>query len=152
MLFMTVRTLHILAGIWFTCGVAAYLLTRLAMLKSDDVRSVQALVGLTGRARNIMIRPGSILLLVFGLWTAYYESWPRFAIHAIVLLVVLVPFIVFTVKGGRRIEAASAEAMQVGSVTPGLSTALRDRKTVVGEVGIGVITLLFLLLMTLKPA
>lgn len=152
MMFMLVRTLHILAGIWFTCGVAAYLLARLSMLKSDDARSVQALVGLTGQARNFLIRPGSILLLVFGLWTAYYESWPRFSIHAIVLLAVLVPFIVFTVKGGRKIEAASTEAVQSGSVTPALSAALRDRKTVVGEVGIGVITLLFLILMIVKPA
>lgn len=150
MLFMTVRTLHILAGIWFTCGVAAYLLTRLAMLKSDDARSVHALVGLTGRFRNLMIRPGSILLLIFGLWTAYYEAWPRFSIEAIVLLVILVPFVVLTVKGGGRIEAASAEAVQSGPVTQALSVALRDRKTVVGEVGIGVITLLFLLLMILK--
>ena len=152
MMFMLVRTLHILAGIWFTCGVAAYLLARLSMLKSDDARSVQALVGLTGQARNFLIRPGSILLLVFGLWTAYYESWPRFSIHAIVLLAVLVPFIVFTVKGGRKIEAASTEAVQSDSVTPALSAALRDRKTVVGEVGIGVITLLFLILMIVKPA
>ena len=152
MMFMLVRTLHILAAIWFTCGVAAYLLARLSMLKSDDARSVQALVGLTGQARNFLIRPGSILLLVFGLWTAYYESWPRFSIHAIVLLAVLVPFIVFTVKGGRKIEAASTEAVQGGSVTPALSAALRDRKTVVGEVGIGVITLLFLILMIIKPA
>jgi Ca2+/Na+ antiporter len=150
MLFMTVRTLHILAGIWFTCGVAAYLLTRLAMLKSDDARSVHALVGLTGRFRNLMIRPGSILLLIFGLWTAYFEAWPRFSIEAIVLLVILVPFVVLTVKGGGRIEAASAEAVQSGPVTQALSAALRDRKTVVGEVGIGVITLLFLLLMILK--
>lgn len=152
MMFMFVRTLHILAGIWFACGVAAYLLARLSMLKSDDARSVQALVGLTGQARNFLIRPGSILLLVFGLWTAYYESWPRFSIHAIVLLAVLVPFIVFTVKGGRKIEAASTEAVRSGSVTPALSAALRDRKTVTGEVGIGVITLLFLILMIVKPA
>ena len=152
MLFMIVRTLHILAGIWFTCGVAAYLLTRLTMLKSDDVHSVHALVGLMGRFRNIMIRPGSALLVIFGLWAAYYESWPRFALHAIVLLVILVPFVVLTVKGGGRIEAASAEAVQAGSVTPALSGALRDRKTVIGEVGIGVITLLFLLLMIIKPS
>jgi hypothetical protein len=152
MLFMTVRTLHILAGIWFTCGVAAYLLTRLTMLRSDDARSVHALVGLTGRVRNVLIRPGSALLLIFGLWTAYYESWPRFSLHAIALLVILVPFIVLTVKGGGRIEMASAEAVQAGSMTPALSAALRDRKTVAGEVGIGVITLLFLLLMIIKPA
>ncbi|HSN17652.1 MAG TPA: DUF2269 family protein [Gammaproteobacteria bacterium] len=152
MLLMTVRSLHILAAIWFTCGVAAYLVTRLVMLQSGDARSVHTLVGLTGRFRNVMIRPGSILLLVFGLWTAYYESWPRFSLHAIALLVILVPFIVLTVKGGQRIEAASAEAVQAGAVTPTLGTALRDRKTVVGEVGIGVITLLFLLLMLIKPA
>jgi Ca2+/Na+ antiporter len=152
MLFMTVRTLHILAGIWFTAGVAAYLVTRLTMLKSDDARSVDALVGLMGRFRNLMIRPGSILLVIFGLWTAYYESWPRFAIDAVALLIILVPFVVLTVKGGHRIEAAGAEALQAASVTPALSAALRDRKTVVGEVGIGIITLLFLLLMIIKPS
>jgi Ca2+/Na+ antiporter len=152
MLFMTIRALHILAGIWFTCGVAAYLLARLTMLKSDDPRSVHALVGMTSQARNFLIRPGSMLLLVFGLWTAYDESWPRFALHAIALLVILVPFIVLTVKGGRRIEAASAEAVRAGSMTPALSAALRDRQTVIGEVGIGVITLLFLILMIVKPS
>jgi Ca2+/Na+ antiporter len=152
MLFVIVRTLHILAGIWFTCGVAAYLLTRFTMLKSDDVRSVHAMVGLLARFRNLMIRPGSMLLLIFGLWAAWYESWPRFTIHAIVLLVILVPFVVLTVRGGGKIEAASAEAVQAGSVTPALSAALRDRKVVVGEVGIGIITLLFLLMMIIKPS
>lgn len=147
-----VRTLHILAGILFTCGVAAYLLTRLTALKIDEVRSVHALVGLMGRFRNTMIRPGSMLLVIFGLWAAYLESWPRFTINAIALLVILVPFVVLTVKGGNRIEAASAAAVQAGSVTPAMSSAMRDRKTVVGEVGVGVITLLFLFLMILKPA
>lgn len=147
-----VRTLHILAAIWFTCGVAAYLLARFTMLKSDDIRSVHALVGLMGRSRDFMIRPGSMLLLIFGLWTAYDESWPRFTLYAIALLVILMPFVMMTVKGGKRIEAASAEAVQAGSVTPALSAALRDRKVVVGEMGVGLITLLFLLLMIIKPA
>src|SRR5215469_9003731 len=104
MLFMTVRILHILASIWLTCGVAGYGFTRLAMLKSDDVRAIAALAGLMGRFRNLMIRPGGLLLVIFGLWAAYYESWPGFALHAIVLLIILVPFIVLTAKGSHRIE------------------------------------------------
>ena len=152
MLFMIVRTLHILAGIWFSAGVAAYLFTRLAMLKSGDVRGVDALVHLMARFRNLMIRPGGMLLVIFGLWAAYYESWPHFAISAIVLLVVFVPFMVLTAKGSHGIETASAEALQAGSITPGLHAALRDGKLKIGEWGIGIITVLFLLLMLIKPA
>ncbi len=152
MLFMTVRILHILAGIWFSAGVAAYLFTRQAMLKSDDVRSVDALVHLMGRFLNLMIRPGGMLLFIFGLWAAYYESWPRFSIEAIVLLVIFVPFMVLTGKGSHTIETAGAEALQAGSITPALQSALRDRKLLIGEWGIAVITVLFLLLMLIKPA
>ncbi|HEY1773863.1 MAG TPA: DUF2269 family protein [Gammaproteobacteria bacterium] len=152
MLFMTVRTLHILAGIWFTAGVAGYVFTRLNMLKSEDVRGVDALVRLMARFLNLMIRPGGTLLLIFGLWAAYYESWPRFSIHAIILLVIFVPFMVLTAKGSYQIEAASAEAVQAGSITPALSAALRERKLVIGEWGIAIITVLFLLLMLVKPS
>ena len=152
MLFMTVRTLHILAAIWFTCGVAAYVTTRLAMLKSEDVRALSALVGMMSRFRNLMIRPGGMLLVIFGLWAAWYESWPRFAISAVVLLVIFVPFMVLTAKGSHGIEAASAEAVQGGSITPALRAALRDRKLLIGEWGISVITVLFLLLMIVKPS
>ena len=152
MLFMTVRTLHILAGIWFTAGVAAYLLTRLAMRKSEDVRGMSALVDLMARFRNLMIRPGGMLLLIFGLWAAYDESWPEFSIHALILLIIFIPFMLLTAKGSHAIETASAEALQAGSVTPALRTAMRDRKLQIGEWGIGIITVLFLLLMLIKPA
>jgi hypothetical protein len=152
MLFMIVRTLHILAGIWFTAGAAAYLFTRLAMLKEQDVRGVDALVRLMARFRNLMIRPGGMLLVIFGLWAAYYESWPRFSIEAIVLLVIFVPFMALVARGSHGLEPISAEAVQAGSLTPALNSALRDRKLVIGEWGIAVITVLFLLLMIVKPS
>src|SRR5579859_6093246 len=152
MLFMTVRILHVLAGIWFTCGVAAYVVTRFTMLKRQDVHEVQALVGVTERFRNLMIRPGGALLVIFGLWTAYYESWPRFAIYAIVLLIIMVPFIVLTIRGSSKVASASAEAEQAGSITPVLNAAMRDRKLVTGVFGVSIITFLFLLLMLIKPS
>jgi len=152
MLFTIIRAFHILAAIWFTCGAAGYIVTRREMLKAEDIRGLDALVRLMARFRNLMIRPGGLLLVVFGLWTAYLESWPRFAMSAIALLVIFVPFMVLTAKGSHGLEAASAESAKTGSVTPELRAALRDRKLVIGEWGISVITLLFLLLMVLKPA
>ena len=152
MLFMTVRTLHILAAIWFTCGVAAYVVTRLTLLKRQDAREVQMLVGLMERFRNLMIRPGGMLLVIFGLWTAYYEAWPRFSLYAIALLIIMVPFIVLTVKGTLKIVAASAAAAQSGAITPELDAAMRDRKLAIGVSGASIITFLFLLLMLIKPA
>lgn len=152
MLFMTVRTLHILAGIWFTCGVAAYIVTSLALLKEEDVRGVGALMRLIGRIMVLMMRPAGMLVVIFGLWTAYYESWPRFSMEAIGLLVIFVPFMVLTGKGSHRLQAAAAEAVQAGSVTPGLKAAMRDRRLMVGHIGMSVITLLFLLLMIIKPS
>lgn len=152
MMLLIVRTLHILASIWFCCGVAGYVVTRLVALRNDDVRAVDALVKLMGRFRNFMIRPGGGLLVIFGLWAAYYEAWPRFSIHAIILLVILVPFMILMVKGSHKLEAASAEAVKSGSVTPELSAAMRARPLVIGDYGISVITLIFLLVMLLKPA
>lgn len=149
---LLVRTLHILAAVWFTCGAAGYVVTRLAMLEAEDVRAVDTLVTLMVRFRNLMIRPGGMLLVIFGLWTAWYESWPRFAIYAIVLLIIFVPFIVMTAKGSHRLETASAEAVKSGSVTPELRAAMRARPLLTGDWGIAVVTLLFLLLMLLKPA
>lgn len=148
---LIVRTLHVLAAIWYTCGVAGYIVARLAALQTEDVRGVGALVRLMGHFRNLMIRPGGALLVIFGLLTAYYEAWPRFSIHAIILLVIFVPFMVMTVKGLHKLEAAGAEAVKSGSVTPELSAAMRARPLVIGDYGIGVITVLFLLMMLLKP-
>ncbi len=149
---LLVRTLHVLASIWFCCGVAGYVVTRLVALRNDDVRAVDTLVKLMGRFRNFVIRPGAGLLIIFGLWAAYYEAWPRFSIHAIILLVILVPFIVLTVTGLHKLETASAEAVKSGSVTPELRAAMRARPLVIGDYGISIITVLFLLLMLLKPA
>ena len=152
MLFMTVRTLHILAAIWFTCGVAGYVVTRFTLLRRQDVREVQALVTVMEHFRNLMIRPGGALLVIFGLWTAYYESWPRFSLYAIVLLIIMVPFVVLTVRGTLKVVAASAEAGQAGAITPALDAAMRDRKLVIGVAGASIITFLFLLLMFIKPS
>ena len=152
MVFMIVRVLHILAAIWFTCGVAAYVITRLTLLQRHDVREVQALVTVIERFRNLMIRPGGALLVIFGLWTAYYESWPRFSLYAIVLLIIMVPFVVLTVRGTAKVVAASAEAVQAGSITPTLDAAMRDRKLVIGVSGASIITFLFLILMLVKPS
>lgn len=149
---LLVRSLHVLAAIWFTCGAAGYIVTRLAMLKAEDVCAVDALVSLMARFRNRMIRPGGMLLVIFGLWTAWYESWPRFAIDAIALLIIFVPFMVLAAKGSHKLETASTEAVKSGSVTPELRTAMRARPLLIGDWGIAVVTLLFLLLMLLKPA
>lgn len=152
MLFMIVRSVHILAAILFTCGVAAYLVTLRAMREEKDMRAVGALMRLIGRIMPLMMRPGGMLLVIFGLWTAYYESWPRFSIEAIGLLVIFVPFMVLIGKGSHKLQAAVAEALQVGSVTPALEAALQDRKLKIGNWGVGIITILFLLLMLIKPA
>ena len=145
-----VRTLHILAAIWFCCGVAGYLATRLAMVRSEDVRGVSALVALMGKFRNLMIRPGGGLLLIFGLVTAYYEAWPEFSIHALMLLIIFIPFMGMMATGSHKIEAAAGEALKSDSVTPELKAAMRARKLLIGEYATAVITLLFLLIMLLK--
>lgn len=149
---LLLRTLHVLASIWFCCGVAGYLTARLAALRSEDVHGVDALVKMMSWFRNFMIRPGGGLLVIFGLWAAYDEAWPRFSIHAIILLVILVPFMILMVNGSHKLEAASSEAVKSGSMTPGLSAAMRARPLVIGDYGISIITVLFLLLMLLKPS
>src|SRR5579863_3239092 len=149
---LLVRTLHVLASIWFTCGVAGYAVARLAALKTGNLGSIDALVGMMTRFKNLMIRPGGALLVIFGLWTAYYEAWPEFSIHAIIVLIIFIPFMFMTVSGLHKLEAASAEAVKSGSVTPELSAAMRDRRLMIGDYGVSILTILFLLLMLLKPA
>lgn len=151
-MFILVCSLHILAAIWFTCGIAGYAIARLAAVKTENLGSLDALVGMMTRFKNLMIRPGGILLVIFGVWTAWYESWPRFTLSAIALLVIFVPFMVLTVRGLHELEAVRTEAIQAGSVTPALRAALRDRRSMIGDIGISIITVLFLLLMLLKPA
>lgn len=152
MLLLLVRSLHVLAAIWFTCGVAGYIVARLAALHSDDLGGVDALVKMMSRFRNQMIRPGGMLLVIFGLWTAYDESWPRFSLYAIILLVIFVPFMVLTAKGSHKLEALRDEAKQSGAVTPALRAGMRAQALMVGDYGVVAITVLFLLLMLLKPA
>lgn len=151
-MFLLVRNLHILAAIWFTCGIAGYIVTRLAMLRTADIGALDALVGMMTRFKNLMIRPGGILLVIFGLWTAWYESWPEFSRAAVGLLVIFAPFMVLTVRGLHKLEALRTEAVQAGSVTPALRAGVRDRLQAIGDVGISVITVLFLLLMLIKPS
>ena len=150
MLFMTVRIVHILAAIWFCCGFVGYLVARLAMLRTEDVRGVDALVKLMGRFRDFLIRPGSALLVIFGIWTAYYEGWPEFSIHALILLIILIPFVALEIRGGHKVEAATAEAVKSGSVTPELKAAMHARPLVIGDYGVAIIVILFLFMMLVK--
>ena len=151
-MFLLIRSIHVLAAIWFTCGVAGYLFTHRAAMGSENLSAVDALVKLMGRFKNFMIRPGAGLLLIFGLWAAYDEGWPRFTLHAIALLVILLPFVILVIRGNNKVEAACAEAMKSATLTPELKAALRERSLMIGDTGIGVITLLFILLMLIKPS
>jgi len=148
---LLVRSLHILAAFWYIGGLAAYVGLRLASAKATSLEATASLLGSMYRFERYMLLPGGALLVIFGLLAAWLEHWPHFALVAIGLLLLMVPFVAVSGPRAAKVQTALAEAKQAGTLTARLRTAMRDKVFFVCELVTVVIVLLILLVMLFKP-
>jgi uncharacterized membrane protein len=150
--FLLVRSLHVLAAFCYIGGLSGYLGMRLALLNSSSLEAVALLQRILHRFEKFMLLPGGALLVIFGILTAWLEHWPHFALEAIGLLLLMIPFVVISGPRAQKVDMALAEALQAGELTGRLRAAMRDKVLFVSELATVAIVLLILFLMLVKPA
>ena len=126
--------LHVGVAFAFVAGIVGRDLTLHKARTSADVRVAGALVELAGRFERILVRPGSIAVLLAGLWAAFAGhlsfagSGSRWLLVSLILYLSNIPLIplVFLPRG-RVFERALAQAKERGEVTssPPRSTIAR---------------------------
>jgi uncharacterized membrane protein len=70
LLALLLKLLHVLTSIWFISGLLGRWVALGQAARSDNVRTTRALTDLAGRFERTMVIPGSLILLVTGLFTA----------------------------------------------------------------------------------
>jgi hypothetical protein len=153
-----VVALHVLIAFWFVAGLLGRDITLAKARGSTDVGLVAELAELAGRFERMMVRPGSIAVLVAGLLAAWAQHRPLagsgnwWLLVSLLLFLSAIPLIplVFLPRG-RVFEQALRGAQADGTVTPALTAALRDPAVQAARTYELVTLLMIIALMVTKP-
>jgi uncharacterized membrane protein len=141
-LILVVRFLHIASAIMLVGGIFARQLLRSLAKQTDDVRHFAALSQGAGRVESVMIIPGNLAVIVFGVILAVITGAPIFGFlqgasrnwllaSNILLVVGLLAVPLVFVPRGKKFDLVLQEALAKGQMTPQLRADLED-KTVRG--------------------
>jgi uncharacterized membrane protein len=135
--YLTLRLLHIAAAIALIGGLFARQLVRAYAAKTDDVRNFAALSQAAGRIENVMVIPGSLAIIVFGVFLALLTGAPIFGFlqgasrnwllvsNVLLILMMLAVPLIFLPRG-KLFEAALADALAREEMTPELRARMND--------------------------
>jgi hypothetical protein len=154
--------LHVLAAFWFVAGLVGRNLALVQAGRARDIGSFQAVMQLAGLFERLMVIPGSTVVLLLGLGTAWAQGWPRLGLLpapnanwlflSVLLALTMIPLVpLIFLPTGRIYEAARDAAVTRGEITPALSAALRDRTVAIAHAYEMVAVLLIIALMVTKP-
>ena len=125
--------LHVATAFWFVAGILGRNITMARARTATDIRTLDELVGLSGRFERMMVIPGSIAVSLLGLLAAWALGQPLVGADNWWLLTSLLLFIAIGVlvptvflPHGKVFEHEFEDAKTRGEVTPELRTALRD--------------------------
>jgi hypothetical protein len=161
-LYPLLRFLHLFASIVFVGGLFARQAVRALSPRAPDVGAIVMLGQAAGRIERLMVIPGNILAIVFGVALALYIRAPilgraqgaerYWLLASVIILVLLFPLIplVFLPRG-RLFEAALHEAIAEGRVTPDLREHLADRTVRRAHLAEMIGVTLIVVLMVFKP-
>ncbi len=150
--------LHVVLAFALVAGTVGRNLCFARARTSDDIKVVGALVDLAGSFEKWMVVPGSIAVVVAGIWAAVAEGlsftapsdrWLLASLILFLALFALVPTIFL--PRGKRFDAALADAKEQDTVTPALAAALRDPAVAAARTAEGVIVAVIIVLMVVKP-
>lgn len=156
------ETLHVLIAIWFISGLLGRWLALSHAAKATDVRVAFEMSELAGRFERLMVIPGSILVLVLGLLTAWVQGQPmlgflqgastNWLFVSIVVYLSSLPLVplVFLPRGARFAEALQG-ALARGEVTSELNSAFADPVVFAGHIYEILVVFVVLVLMVMKP-
>jgi uncharacterized membrane protein len=162
MLILLIKFLHIAAAIWFISGLLGRTITQWQASRSTDIKTVATLMHLSSYFENWMVRPGSIVVLGFGLLTAWAGRWSvlgalegipsNWLLVSTVLYLSAVPIIPLVfIPRGKVFASALEQSLSLGTVTADLRAAFADRVVRAAHGYELAVILVVTLLMVLKP-
>jgi uncharacterized membrane protein len=156
------KLLHVLTAMWFISGIIGRGLTLWQAERETNIKTVVALVRLSGYFERLMVIPGSLVVLIFGLLTAWQQHWPllgflvdrntNWLLFSILIYASMFPIIrfVFVPRGiifGEILEAA----IEKNEVTPELKAAFNDPVVRAAHIYELAGTVVIVILMVTKP-
>jgi hypothetical protein len=160
--FLASKLFHILSAMLLVGGILGRNLTFAAARRAAELPVAAGLLDLSERFEKLMVRPGSELVFLLGLTTAWLERQPLLSVFSgarpawvlisLLVYLVTVPLVVFIlVPRSRRRRLALDDALSRDIMTSALRAALDDRSVrVTRNVEVALI-LVVIALMVLKP-
>src|SRR5262245_49336278 len=148
--------LHVATAFWFVAGLAGRDVSMTRAARATDMASIRALTGVAGVFDRFFVIPGSMAVLVAGLIAMVAthlglgeQTWLLVALILFLTIIPLVPLVF--VPRGKVFEAALADSVAVGEVTPGLRTAFADRAVAGARWYERIVVAVIIVLMVTKP-
>lgn len=160
--YFIVRFLHITMAIIFIGGIFARQVVRSYAKKTDDVRIFAALNQAAGRVENLMVIPGNLAVILFGVIVALMTGAPIFGflqgasrnwllVSNILLGLGLLAVPLVFIPRGKKFDLILKDALAEGRMTPELYAALDDKVVRVLHTLEIVLVILIVGLMVFKP-
>ena len=136
-LYLLLHFLHLSAAILFVGGLFARQAVRALISGASEIGAVVTLTQAAGRVERLMVIPGNLLAIAFGLMLALYGRAPIFGfiqgaqrnwlLASVVILVLLFPLVpLVLLPRGKVFEAALQEASAEGHITTVLQQQMKD--------------------------
>lgn len=160
--YLLVRFLHIASAIIFIGGILARQLVRSVAKRSTDVQSFAALNQAAGRIESLMVIPGNMAVIVFGVILAVIIGAPIFGflqgasqnwlLVTNILLILEIPLVTLVfVPRGKKFELVLQDALAQGQMTPQLYAELEDKTVRMAHISEIAMVVIIVLLMVFKP-
>lgn len=153
---LLMKLLHVITAFWFVAGLLGRTIAQWEAARVNDIHKVSTFMILAGRFEKLMVIPGSLAVLAFGLITAWVAQWPLLTVNwlsvSTILYLSLIPIIplIFLPKG-KIFEAALEDALKQGKVTPALTAAFFDRTVAAAHIYELAVIVIVIILMVAKP-
>lgn len=159
---LLLKLVHVFSGFWFVSGLLGRWVALSQASRAGDILVVSALVNAAGIFERAMVVPGSMIVLIAGLLTAWAQgvpilgflqgSGPNWPLASIVLFAGMIPLIPFVfLPRGRIFDSALEDAKVRGAVTPELRAAFGDRAVLTAHAVELAGVFIILVLMFTKP-
>ncbi len=160
--YVIAKLFHIIAVIMFIGGLFARQLVRSFARKAESIRDFATLNQAAGKIEAILVRPGSILTLIFGVLLALMGGFPIFGFLQgatqnwllvsnllLIVSIVLVPTVFL--PRGKKFDPLLQAALAKGEITSELRAGMNDAVVKLAHLYEEVSVIAIVILMVLKP-
>jgi uncharacterized membrane protein len=160
---LSMKLLHILTAFWFFSGIVARDISYWRAARATNIQAVFSLLQFSDFFERSAVIPGGMIVLLFGLITAWLQDWPilgflqgapsNWLLVSLILYIgisALIGPLRMTSRRNLRTQVAE-EALAQGSITTELTAALND-KVVSTFRNVELVGVVFIIiLMVMKP-